>query len=243
MSILGAEDEQRTRRRAGAWCAAIGAAVSVADGAGFANLTNTAPASGVLDRLAGQASWLWPASQLGFAVGAVLWAAAFFLLQPTATAGVSQLLASLAALTIDLGATIHITDALISGSALPQLAALWASTPPGPVGQIPRLDLLARTDSVLEVLSGLWAGVLILFHGAPFVLAGVAVLADHRAPRVVAVPAIVGGTGSLGCGVAFFVPGGPSPTSLFIIFALVDSAWMVLLAVLVTRRRSAPPGH
>jgi hypothetical protein len=69
--------------------------------------------------------------------------------------------------------------------------------------------------------------VITLFHGAPFVLAGLAVTVSGRYPGWLGWIGFIGGAGSLVVGLALFF--GAAPAGLAVPFAVILSAFMVVL--------------
>jgi hypothetical protein len=129
------------------------------------------------------------------------------------------------------GAAIHVVDSSISGFGLAALAHAWAAAP------VPeQSSLLLAGDTLLWILGGTWASVLVLFHGVPFVLFGLAVVLDRSYPAWLGWFGFVGGLGSLFIGIMMFLGLNFVPESLFILFALVVSLWMVAMSVLMWRR-------
>ena len=129
------------------------------------------------------------------------------------------------------GATIHVVDSSINGFGLTTLAHAWAAAPIS--GQS---SLLLAGSVLLWILGGTWASVLSFFHGVPFVLFGLAVVLDRSYPTWLGWLGVVGGLGSLICGVTMFLGVGLGPKRLFILFALVVSLWMVAMGILMWRR-------
>lgn len=216
----------------GAVAAIGGAVVSVAAGVGFGNRTNTQTATQLLTYLAARPSWYWPMVNLGFAVGAVLWVVALTAWTRVTDAPCARVLARIGLAAMLLGAAVHIVDALVSGYALPHLARAAAEG-----SGAGRAMLLAQGRSLLWLLGGTWSGVLMLFHGLPFVLFGFSVLADRRGPVSFALVGVLAGAGSLLAGVSQFLGLGLFPSWLFIVFAVLVSLWMVGVGILLWRRR------
>jgi len=100
-------------------------------------------------------------------------------------------------------------------------------------------SLLLAGSALLWNLGGTWASVLVLFHGVPFVLFGLAVVLDRSYPIWLGWFGFVGGFGSLFCGVTMFLGVGLVPEGLFTVFALFVSLWMVAMGVLMWRRADA----
>jgi hypothetical protein len=84
--------------------------------------------------------------------------------------------------------------------------------------------------------------VITLFHGAPFVLAGLAVAVSRRYPAWLGWIGFIGGAGSLVIGIGMFL--GLAPAGLAVPFAVVLSLFMVVLGWLMwTRARVVTQGR
>lgn len=217
----------RVLLRIGATCAILGAVVSVAAGANFDNLTVDKAADVAVAALAARPAWYWPTVQLGFDLGALLWVGAFVALAGSLVTARGRALGALAVASVVVGATLHLVDSSISGAGLAALARDWAEA--APEG---RAELLRTAAVLLRVLGGTWPGVLALFHGVPFILLGLAVALDRRYPAWLGGIGVVGGAGSLILGVAMFLG---AVSLLYVAFAVVVSAWMVIMGVLMWR--------
>ncbi|CAA9539293.1 MAG: hypothetical protein AVDCRST_MAG59-667 [uncultured Thermomicrobiales bacterium] len=214
---------RRVLLRIGEGAAVLGAALSVAAGAAFGNRTAGAEAVPLLDYLAALPIWSWPAVQLGFAAGAVLWLAAFVALAEALEDGLARDIGRLAVAAIAVGAAVHLVDSVVSGGALPPLAHAWAVTPAAA-----RPVLVQQADTVLAVLGATWAGVVTFFHGVPFVLAGSAVVVSRVYP------------GSFAAGGLMFLDLGLLPPWLFIPFAVAVSLWTAAMGFLMWLRSGRP---
>ena len=223
------ETRERTYLRIGAACAVLGAIVSFAAGVGFGNVTNDLGTEAVLRYVASRPDWYWPSVYLGFILGALLWVYALTALAGSLTRGAGWALGQLGTASVIVGATIHVVDSSISGFGLARLAGAWAAAPE-------QAGLLRDGDALLWILGGTWASVLGLFHGLPFVLFGLAVVLDRGYPAWLGWLGFAGGLGSLGCGTAMFLGLDLIPGWLFIVFALVVSAFMLILGALMWRR-------
>jgi hypothetical protein len=221
---------EETFLRIGSVCAILGAIVSVAAGVGFGNLTNESTVETVLQYLASRPRWYWPIVHLGFVFGALLWVGAFIALARSLTGGA---LGWLGAVSIIMGATIHIVDSSISGFGLAALAHDWAAAP-----ATEQTSLVQDSHTLLQVLGGTWASVLSFFHGLPFILSGLAVARSLQYPSWLGWVGVIGGAGSLVAGVMMFIGASFVPSWLFIVFALIVSLWMVAIGVLMWRRAS-----
>lgn len=217
--------------RVGAACAVLGSIVSVAAGAGFGNLTNTASTEAVLRHVSSGPGWYWPTIYLGFVLGALLWVGAFALLADSLQGGASHALGRLGAAVVIVGATVHVVDSCVGGAGLARLADGWAAAH-GPE----KATLLQTGDAMLAVLHGTWAGVLLLFHGLPFVLAGLAMVLDRTYPAWLGWVGVVGGAGSIVAGTTMFLGSGLFAGGLYVPLAIVVSVWMVAMGALMWRR-------
>lgn len=210
--------------QAGAVCAIVGSVLSVIAGARFDNLTVDASAGAVLDELATRPDWSWPSVGLTFIAGSLLWLAAFTVLAASLRRPGPRLLGRVAVAAIILGTAIHVIDAGVNAG-LADVARGW----PGPDDQA-RQESLVSARTLLHVLAGTWQAVVMLFHGVPFLVMGVAVSLDTRYPGWSGWLGIVGGIGSIVLGGAMFLG---STTFLYIVFAVGVSVWMMLMGVLL----------
>jgi hypothetical protein len=217
--------------RIGAVCAILGAVVSVTAGAGFGNITNELGTEAVLRYISSRPAWYWPTVHLGFIVGAFLWVGALAALASSLTRGGGWALGRWGAASVIIGATIHVVDSAVNGFGLAHLADAWAVATGSE-----KAILLHNGETLLIILGGTWAGVLMLFHGLPFVLFGLAVALDRSYPAWLGWFGFVGGLGSLFIGIMMFLGLDLVPESLFIVFAVVVSLWMVAMGVLMWRR-------
>jgi hypothetical protein len=215
--------------RFGGICAIVGAVLSVAAGIGFRNLTNLYPAQDVLEILAAR-SWIsWPLTHLGFIAGALLWVFALVALSWTLIEGRSWALGRLGAAAIIVGAALHVLYSAVNGYGFTTLAQSWND---------PSTDAFAVVvvgDALRRMLGGGWAATLLLFHGVPFVLYGLAVAYSPRYPSWLGWVGVVGGAGSVLTGVAHLF--GKYLISLWlpVVFAIVVSAWMVAMGIMMWR--------
>ncbi len=179
-----------------------------------------------LASLAGLSDWVWPVTYFGFIFGAVLWVGALVALASTLTEGAAWALGRLAVAAAIMGATLHAVDGSLNAGGLASLARAWEAAP-----EADRAALEQNADLLLRVLDATWAGVITLFHGAPFVLAGLAVALSHRYPAWLGWIGFIGGAGSLIVGVAMFL--GLASAGLAVPFAVVLSVFMVILGWLM----------
>jgi hypothetical protein len=185
-----------------------------------------AGADAALASLAGLADWVWPVTYFGFIFGALLWLGALVALASTLTAGASWTLGRLGVAAAIVGATLHTVDGSLNAGALAGLARAWEAAPEGE-----RAALVQNGDLLLRILDGTWAGVITLFHGAPFVLVGLAVVLSRLYPPWLGWIGFIGGAGSLVIGIAMFL--GLAPAGLAVPFAVVLSLFMVVLGWLM----------
>jgi hypothetical protein len=185
-----------------------------------------AGADAALASLAEQADWVWPVIYFGFIFGALLWVGALVALASTLTAGAAWALGRLAVAAAIVGATLHTIDGSLNAGALAALARAWEAAPEGE-----RAALVQNGDLLLRILDSTWAGVITLFHGAPFVLVGLAVALSRLYPAWLGWIGFIGGAGSLVIGIAMFL--GLAPAGLAVPFAVVLSLFMVVLGWLM----------
>lgn len=227
------DERQRGERlflQLGAVAAVVGTLFQVAAGSSQSALLGTTDAA--LPSLAKLPGWAWPLIYLGFMFGALLWVGALVALAATLTEGHAWALGRLAVAAVILGATLHAVDGSLNASALAGLAAAWAAAPAAEQAALAQDGAL-----LLRVLDATWAGAITLFHGAPFVLAGLAVALSPRYPTWLGWVGLVGGAGSVLVGVAMFfdlLGAGPA-----VPFALVLSLFMVVLGGLFWSRAGA----
>ncbi|HEY2974666.1 MAG TPA: hypothetical protein VGJ48_19285 [Pyrinomonadaceae bacterium] len=232
------QTREKTLLRTGAVCAILGSIISVAAGMGFGNLTNEAGTETVLRTIASRPSWYWPTVHLCFIIGAFLWVWAFNALANSLTSGISWTLGRLGAVTIMVGAAIHIVDSSISGFGLTALAHAWANAHASE-----QASLLLIADTLHFVLNGTWPSVHSYFHGVPFILAGLAVVFSRRYPAWLGWVGVVGGAGSLVGGMLMFFGVSLGRQRLFVVFAQIVSLWMVAMGVLMWRRARMVQNH
>jgi hypothetical protein len=209
-------------QRIGGWSAMIGAALLMAAGIGFGGLTFGRDAEAVLQTIAAQPRWYWPAVHLAFAAGSVLWIGAFIALNSSFRDMYARLLGSLGVVSIVLGAALHVIDSFISGSALATLATAWAAAP-----LADRAEIVRASETLLMVLGGTWVGVVVLFHGVPFVFTGTSVARSERYPRFLRYIGVMAGFGSIFTGALMLVVPRAVPPVLYYFFAAVGTLWMV----------------
>jgi len=225
MSEHRKQNGERVLLQIGAVAAILGTIFQVAAGTSQ-SVQLGAGADVALASLAGLADWVWPVTYFGFIFGALLWVGALVALASTLTAGAAWALGRLAVPAAIVGATMHTVDGSLNAGALAELARAWEAAPEGE-----RAALVQNGDLLLRVLDGTWAGVITLFHGAPFVLAGLAVALSRLYPAWLGWIGFIGGAGSLVIGIAMFL--GLAPAGLAVPFAVVLSLFMVVLGWLM----------
>ncbi len=224
ISTLNHREQRRGGERlllqVGAVAAILGTVLQVAAGTSQSTLLGSTEVS--LEALAGQSDWFWPTAYLGFIFGALLWVGALVALASSLPHGAAWALGRLAVATAIVGATLHTVDGALNAGGLASLARDWTAA-----DATERVALMQNGDLLLRLLDGTWAGVVTLFHGVPFVLAGVAVALSQRYPTWLGWVGVVGGAGSLIVGVAIFFGG--VGAGLAVPFAVVLSLFMVVL--------------
>lgn len=208
----------------------VGAALLMAAGIGFGGLTFGRDAEAVLQTIAARPRWYWPAIHLAFAAGSVLWISAFIALNSSFRDKVARLLGSLGVVSIVLGAALHVIDSFISGSALTQLANQWAAA-----ALADRAEIVRASETLLMVLGGTWIGVVVLFHGVPFVFTGTSVARSERYPRFLRYVGVMAGFGSIFTGVLMLVLPRAVPSALYFFFAGAGTFWMVGVGYILKR--------
>ncbi len=215
----------------GAAAAIIGTIFQV----GAGTLSTSLPAGGgedALQAIAGQSAML-PVIYLGFILGAVLWVWALVALTSQLTAPNARALGLLAVASAVVGATLHAIDGVLHGVALPGLAAAWAAAPDDAQAAFVSNFALLR-----HLFEATWAGVIVLFHGVPFVLAGLAVTLSQCYPAWLGWVGFIGGAGSVIIGLAMFF--GAAPAGLAVPFAIILSVFMVILGWLMLSQSDRP---
>lgn len=216
-------------QRIGGWCAMAGAALLTAAGLAYGSIAFGMDSEVVLQRIAMHGPWYWTAVQAAFVAGALLWVVAFMGLNTSFLDVPARVLGHTAAVCLMLGVTLCAVNSFVSANALPAMAERWEALPSE------RADILRSADMLLAVLRGTWIGVVVLFHGLPFVLMGSAVSRDKRFPRVLRWLGVMGGVGSvLTGGLMLAVPQavlGP----LYHLFSAVSAFWMVGVGIMIKR--------
>ena len=215
--------------RVGAITAVVGTVFQVAAGTSQ-SVQLGATTEVALSTLGEQPDWMWPVIYMAFIFGALLWMAALVALATTLTDGVAWALARLAVVTAIVGVTLHAVDGTLNAVVLEGLARAWAAAPSGE-----RAALVQDGDLVRRMLDGTWASVITLYHGLPFLLAGLAVALSRRYPAWLGWIGVIGGAGSLLIGIAMLLG---VKTQLAVPFAVVLSFFMVVLGWLLWEQAS-----
>jgi hypothetical protein len=227
-----ARDREALLLRIGGTGAVLGTVFQVAAGTGSSSLPGGS-VDAALTALAAQPTALWPVIYLGFIFGALFWVATLVALTATLHEGAPWALARLAVAGVIVGVTLHAVDAMLNGFVLPSLAGAWAAAAPDE-----QAVLAQDADLLRHVLAGSWAVVVTLFHGVPFVLAGLAVALSGRYPAWLGWVGVLGGAGSVVVGVALFF--GALSAGLAVPFAIVLSLFMVILGWLMWLQSDRP---
>jgi drug/metabolite transporter (DMT)-like permease len=209
--------------RIGGGCAILGAIVQVVAGTMFGNRAGESGAE-LLGVLAGQPDWYWSLAYLCFIAGAVLWVCAFVAIAALLGDSAGRNLGLLGLATIVIGATMHVVDAALNAGGLPPLAEAWRTA-----SATDRGALAHDAESLRRILDGTWASVIMLFHGVPFVLSGLAVAFGRRFPWWLGWIGVIGGAGSLVAGLAMFFRLSWFPSGIYVPFAIVISVYMVIV--------------
>jgi hypothetical protein len=211
--------------RMGGAAAIVGSILYVAAGAAFGNLTHSSNPETVLRVIASRGHTFWPLAQVGFAFGALLWVIALTALTRTLTDGASWALSRVAVSAAFLGATIHILDSSISAYALGTIARDWN------VSGADMVRYEAFGEVVQRILGGTWAAVVTFFHGVPFILFGLAVALSGRYPKWLGWVGLIGGAGSLLCGIPMFFAKYLVSLDFYRSFAALLCLWMIIIGV------------
>ena len=131
-----------------------------------------------------------------------------------------------------IGATLHAVDGSLNAGGLGSLVRAWEVAAEGE-----RPALVQNADLLLRVLDATWAGVITLFHGVPFVLAGLAVALSRRYPSWLGWVGFIGGARSVTVGVAMFL--GAAPAGMAVPFAVILSVFMLILGWLMWGSQTA----
>jgi hypothetical protein len=218
--------------RIGGVCAVLGTIITMSAGENFNNLTNEGATETILRILSSKPGWYWPTVHLAFISGATMWAFAFVALASSFPKGTTVwVLGWFGAVSMTLGAAIHIVDSSISGFGLAALSQAWASAP---ISEQP--NLLRQADTLLYIMRGTWVNVLNFYSGLPFVLAGTSVALSHKYPAWLGWIGVIGGTGSLTMGILMFLRIRVIPERVYIAFAILVSLWLLVTGILMWRR-------
>lgn len=217
----------QTLLRIGAAGAVLGTILQVAAGSGSGSRPDSSDAAEVLRWLADQPNWYWPAVYFGFIFGALFWVGAFVAIAATLRQGPSWALSRLAVAAAIAGVAMHIVDGSLSGVGLRLVADDWAAA-----SGADQAAVLRDGETLLAILEGTWASVIMVYHGLPFILMGLAVALSGRYPAWLGWIGVGGGAGSLIAGIAMFAAEDVSPV-FFIAGALVISLFMVINGILL----------
>jgi hypothetical protein len=220
------QDDELSLLRWGGVAAIVGTVFQVAAGTA-STVGSRGETAEVLDTLAGQAGWLWPTIYLGFIFGALLWLIALVTLAPSLPEGISHSLGRIAIITGAVGVTFHAVDGALNGAVLARVVADWGA------GTGERATLMQQGDLLLRTTEGTWATVTMLFHGVPFIFAGLAVVLSLRYPAWLGWIGVLGGAGSLVVGVGKFYGW---QTAVEVPFAVILSIFMIILGGLTWMR-------
>ncbi len=216
-------------QRLGGWCAIAGAALLVAAGVAFGSIAFGHDSETVLQQLALHGSWYWTAVHAAFVGGAFLWILSFMGLNTSFSDIPARVLGHAGVVCLMLGVGLYAVNSFVSGTALTALAERWQSAP----GE--RADIVRSTDTLMAVLRGTWTGVVILFHGVPFVLMGTAVSREPRFPRVLRWAGVTAGVGSMFTGALMLAAPGAVPQALYLVFGAVTALWMAAIGIVTMR--------
>jgi hypothetical protein len=216
-------------QRLGGWCAIAGAALLVSAGAASGQITFSTQSEIVLQRLALHDTWYWAAVHAAFVAGAFAWIVAFMALNTWHRDVPARVLGHTGAVCLMLGVALYAVHAFVSGAALTALAERWQSMPNE------RSEILRSADTLLPVLRGTWIAVLVLFHGVPFVLMGMAAARDARLPRLLRWLGTVSGLGALSLGALLLAAPDAVVAQLYLLFAAVAALWMVGIGIVIKR--------
>jgi hypothetical protein len=205
-------------------CALVGTLLSVAAGIGFRDLMQEMRAEPVLDAIALQSPGTWGLVHLLFLLGTVAWVAALVALAASRTLGAGTGLGWIGSAVLIIGAAVNVVNASIGGFGLGVLADAWTTAL-----ESERVSLRAAADTLLPVVGGTWVGSILLFHGIPFVLFGLAVVRSRWYPAWLGWMGAAAGLGSFVIGAAMILDTDTSNAPLFLPFALLASAFMAVL--------------
>ncbi|MGQ0641034.1 MAG: hypothetical protein ACT4P6_09745 [Gemmatimonadaceae bacterium] len=216
-------------QRLGGWCAIVGAALLIAAGVAFGGIAFGLEPEVVLQELSLHGTWYWTAVHAAFVAGAFCWIVAFMGLNTSFRDVPARVLGHAGAVCLMLGVGLYAVNSFVSGTALTALAERWQSAPAG------RAELALSADTLLAVLRGTWTGVVILFHGVPFVLMGTAVSRDARYPRALRWLGVMGGVGAVLTGGLMLAAPSAVPPGLYLLFGAVTALWMVGVGIVIKR--------
>ncbi|MGD9891015.1 MAG: DUF4386 family protein [Dehalococcoidia bacterium] len=227
MRVVENQTGMQTLLRIGAAGAVLGTIFQVAAGSGSGSRPDSSDAAEVLRWLADQPGWYWPSVYFGFIFGALFWVGAFVAIAATLRQGPGWALSRLAVAAAIAGVAMHIVDGSISGVGLRLVADDWAAA-----SGAEQAAVLRDGETLLAILEGTWASVIMVYHGLPFILMGLAVVFSQRYPAWLGWVGVAGGAGSLIAGVTMFATEDVSPV-FFIAGALVISLFMLIAGILL----------
>ena len=123
------------------------------------------------------------------------------------------------------------------GIAMKGLAKAWATAP-----ETEKAAALRVASAVAEINLALFSVFIILFFGATFILYGLAVLTSNAYPRWLGWVAVLAGLASalIGLNQAYRGPSVLVTNVLFVIFSVILTLWVLVMAVILWRKASAP---
>lgn len=216
-------------QRIGGWCAMAGAALLTVAAVAYGSIGFGRDSTDVLQAVAQHASWYWTAVHAAFVAGALLWVVAFMGLNTSFGDVPARVLGHVGAVCLMLGAALYAINSFVSGTALTALAAKWLTIPNE------RAQIAQAASTLLSVLRGMWIGVIVLFHGVPFVLMGVAVARDLRFPRALRWLGVVGGIGAVLTGALMLAMPDAMLAPLYQLFGAVTALWMIGVGIVIKR--------
>jgi hypothetical protein len=181
------------------------------------------------------ASPLYPLTHLGDWVGVLIWTSGLVALSASLTDRTAWAVGRLGAVSVLLGAAVHITEFSIDGYALPTLANAWAAA-----GSADRPSLEYGARLVLVAIGGPSTSALAILWGSTLVLFGLAVRSEGYESSL-------GWTGMI-VGAVIFALGAIQFVKPNVVFpgvimygggTIVSQFWTLVLGVLMWRRAHA----
>lgn len=210
--------------KVGGVAAITGAVLSIAAISASKNLPVSSVIETVFHQLSSQPGWLWPVVNLALMIGAVCWVIAFSALGVSLQNGSSWAFGKISILLISIGAALLILDSSVSGFGLQGLASAWAEAP-----ETDQSAFIIQGDLILRQISALWAGALIFFYGAPFLLSGIAVIRSHVYPSWLGWAGLFGGLGAIVAGGMLIFGSTVIDAALIYLFTMMVSAYMAVI--------------